>query len=90
MEAEARGAPAEAADDQVTEVVTKFRTLEGPARTAERLLLLALTMVGAFWATQVHHYLPFAFFNEQYLGLFLGLGLGAVFIVVKERRRRKR
>ena len=67
----------------MTEVVTKFRTLEGPARTAERLLLLALTMVGAFWATQVHHYLPFAFFNEQYLGLFLALGLAPVFVCTR-------
>jgi len=83
VEAGARGAPAEAADDQVTEVVTKFRTLDGPARTAERLLLLALTMVGAFWATQVHHYLPFAFFNEQYLGLFLALGLAPVFVCTR-------
>ena len=67
----------------MTEVVAKFRTLEGPARSAERLLLLALTVVGAFWATQVHHYLPFAFFNEQYLGLFLALGLAPVFVCTR-------
>lgn len=78
MEAGARGAPAEALDRQVTEVIAKFRTLDGPARTAERVLLLALTVVGGLWATQAHHHLPFAFFNEQYLGLFLALGLAPV------------
>jgi TRAP-type uncharacterized transport system fused permease subunit len=67
----------------VTEVVAKFRTLDGPARVAERVLLLALTVVGGLWATQIHHYLPFAFFNEQYLGLFLALGLAPVFVCTR-------
>ena len=40
-------------------------------------------MVGAFWALGLQHHLPVALFNEQYLGLFLGLGLAGVFIVVK-------
>ena len=67
----------------MTEVIAKFRTLDGPARTAERVLLLALTVVGGLWATQAHHYLPFAFFNEQYLGLFLALGLAPVFVCTR-------
>src|SRR6266851_4795927 len=46
-------------------------------------MLMALAVVGGLWATQVHHYLPFAFFNEQYLGLFLGLGLSPVFVCVR-------
>jgi TRAP transporter 4TM/12TM fusion protein len=64
----------------MTEAIVKFRSLAGPARAVERGLLLALTIVGGLWATQVHHYLPFAFFNEQYLGVFLGLGLAPVFL----------
>jgi TRAP transporter 4TM/12TM fusion protein len=83
VEAGARRAPAKAADRQVTEVIAKFRTLDGPARTVERVLLLALTVVGGLWATQVHHHLPFAFFNEQYLGLFLALGLAPVFVCTR-------
>jgi TRAP transporter 4TM/12TM fusion protein len=67
----------------VTEVIARFRTLEGRARRAERALLLALTVVGGLWATQVHHHLPFAFFNEQYLGLFLALGLAPVFVCTR-------
>jgi TRAP transporter 4TM/12TM fusion protein len=66
----------------LTEVIAKFRTLDGPARAAERTLLVALTLLGAAWATQIHHRLPFTFFNEQYLGLFFGLGLAPTFLLV--------
>jgi TRAP transporter 4TM/12TM fusion protein len=70
----------------VTETAPKFRRLTGPARVVERLLLIALTLTGAAWATQVHHHLPWAFFNEQFLGLFLGLALASVFVAVRARR----
>jgi len=71
----------------VIENVSKFRRLTGPARAIEVALLTTLTLVGALWATQLHHRLPWAFFNEQFLGLFLALSLASVFIVVKARRR---
>jgi TRAP transporter 4TM/12TM fusion protein len=71
----------------MTEVIAKFRTLDGPSRAVERTLLLGLTVVGGLWATQVHHYLPFTFFNEQYLGVFLGLGLAPVFLCTRARPR---
>jgi len=67
----------------VTEIIARFRQLDGGARGIERFMLMALAVVGGLWATQVHHYLPFAFFNEQYLGLFLGLGLSPVFVCVR-------
>jgi TRAP transporter 4TM/12TM fusion protein len=67
----------------VTEVLAKFRTLDGPAQAVERVLLVSLTVAGSAWAAQVHHWLPFAFFNEQYLGLFLALGLSPVFLSVR-------
>ena len=67
----------------MTEVVARFRTLDGPARAVERTLLISLTLVGAAWAAQVHHHLPFTFFSQQYLGLFLALGLSPVFLVVR-------
>ena len=67
----------------MTEIIARFRQLDGTARVVERFLLISLAVVGGLWATQVHHYLPFAFFNEQYLGLFLGLGLAPVFVCVR-------
>lgn len=68
----------------MTEVTTtKFRALGGAARAAERALLVTLTLVGGFWAAQGQHLLPWTFFNEQYLGLFLALGLAPVFLSIK-------
>src|SRR5256885_10456085 len=66
----------------MTEIIARFRQVDGAARVIERALLVLLAVAGSLWATQVHHYLPFAFFNEQYLGLFLGLGLPPLFLVV--------
>ncbi len=71
----------------MTESISKFRRLEGPARAIELALLTTLTLTGALWATQIHHRLPWAFFNEQFLGLFLGLALASVFVTVKARGR---
>jgi len=69
------------------ETTSKFRRLSGAARGIERALLVALTLISATWATQVHHRLPWAFFNEQFLGVFLGLALASVFVAVKARGR---
>jgi len=59
----------------MTEILAKFRTLDGVARLVERALLIALAVIGSAWALQLQHLLPRAIFNEQYLGLFLALGL---------------
>src|SRR5438094_131746 len=69
------------------ETTSKFRRLSSAARGIERALLVALTLISAAWATQVHHRLPWAFFNEQFLGVFLGLALASVFVAVKARGR---
>lgn len=63
----------------------KFRTLGDPANALLKLLLCALTILGSLWALQIHHSLPWAFFNQQYLGLFLALALAAIFLGVKAR-----
>jgi TRAP transporter 4TM/12TM fusion protein len=65
---------------------SKFRTLSGAPAGLVRGLLGALTVVGALWATQLHHQLSWAFFNEQFLGLFLGLALASTFLAVHARR----
>ena len=67
----------------MTDVIVKYRALGGPARVVERVLLLLLTLVGATWASGVQHHLPWAFFNEQYLGLFLALGLSPIFLCTR-------
>ena len=62
---------------------SKYRSLTGAGRAAEHTLLSALTLVGAAWALDAHQLFARAFFKEQYLGLFLALALGAVFLAVK-------
>jgi TRAP transporter 4TM/12TM fusion protein len=68
-------------DDYV--ITPKFRTLSGLSGVLLRGLLYALTLLGSLWALEIHHSLAFAFFKEQYLGLFLALGLGSIFLGMK-------
>jgi TRAP transporter 4TM/12TM fusion protein len=65
---------------------TRFRALTGWPRAVERGLLLALALTGIGWALEVQQVLAGAVFKEQYLGLFLGLALAAVFVATRARR----
>ena len=66
--------------------LTKFRALSGAAKTAEKTLVLALTLLAAAWAGEIHVLLNLTFFKEQFLGLFFALGMAGVFLRVKARR----
>lgn len=61
----------------------KFRSLTGLVRILQQSLLCLLTVVGAAWGGEIHIFFDITFFKEQYLGLFLGLALPAVFLSVK-------
>ena len=71
--------------DDTGSSATKFRTLSGPARVLERLFFGSVTILGSLWGLGVQHSLPWTFFNQQYLGLFLALGLASIFVAVKAR-----
>jgi len=62
--------------------LTKFRSLRGVVGLWEKILLGAIPLAGIFFVSEVPFYLGFAILKEQYLGLFLGLILGAVFLSV--------
>jgi len=66
---------------------TKFRSLSGASKVTLRVLIFSLTILGSLWAMEIHHSLSWAFFKEQYLGLFLALALGSIFIGTKVRAR---
>ena len=68
-------------------VVSKFRSLTGASKKLVTGLLFALTILGSLWALEIHHYFPWAFFKEQYLGLFLALALVSVFLGIKARKK---
>jgi TRAP transporter 4TM/12TM fusion protein len=74
-------------DDYI--IASKFRTLRGPPGVLLRGLLCILTLVGSLWALEIHHSLALAFFKEQYLGLFLALGVASVFLGVKAGRKER-
>jgi TRAP transporter 4TM/12TM fusion protein len=76
---------ASVSDDYI--ITPKFRTLSGSSGVLLRGLLYALTLLGALWALEIHHSLSWAFFKEQYLSLFLALGLGSVFLGVKAQQK---
>ena len=69
--------------DETGSSATKFRALSGSVRLLERLLFGGVAVWGLFWGLGVQHRLPWTFFNQQYLGLFLALGLGSIFVAVK-------
>ena len=72
-------------DDFAT--VTKFRLLTGPPKMLVRGFLFALTILGSLWALELHNALAWAFFKEQYLGLFLALALVSIFLGIKARKK---
>jgi TRAP transporter 4TM/12TM fusion protein len=64
---------------------TRFRNLTGATALLARGLLCALTLLGAFWALDIHETLQWTFFKEQYLGLFFAIAMTSIFINVKAR-----
>jgi TRAP transporter 4TM/12TM fusion protein len=72
-------------DDLDLAPTTKFRSLTGVPAKLARLLLCALTLLGALWALEIHDALSWTFFKEQYLGLFFALVLASIFVNVKAR-----
>lgn len=61
----------------------KVRVLSPLLRTVFDALLVLLVILGAAWALQLQHYLPWAFFTEQYLALMLGVALICVFMGIR-------
>jgi len=66
-------------------IASKFRSPTGFPGALGRFFLCSITVLGSFWGMGVQHYLPWAFFNQQYLGLFFALAMASVFLLVKAR-----
>jgi len=85
----AAGAPSNA-ELKMLEMADKFRVLSPFFERLQYFLLLAFTLIGVTWATEVHHYFNLQIFKEQYLGLFYVLGMVPIFIGVKSHAGEKR
>lgn len=62
--------------------LAKFRSLHGPLGLWERTLLIAIPVAGVVFVSDAPFYAGLAIMREQFLGLFLALVLGAVFLSV--------
>jgi TRAP transporter 4TM/12TM fusion protein len=65
----------------------RTRKLSGVADLLGRGLLVAIPLMGMFFLLNVPQYLGWLVFNEQYLGLFLGISLCATYLLVPARPR---
>jgi TRAP transporter 4TM/12TM fusion protein len=63
----------------------RARELGGFLNTVGRWLLIAIPVTGMFFLLNVPQYLGWLVFNEQYMGLFLGLALCATFLLIPVR-----
>jgi len=70
--------------------LTRFRSLRGFAGLGEKVLLGAIPISAIIFVSDAPFYLGLAILREQYLGLFLGLILGAVFLSVPPSKRAPR
>lgn len=69
--------------DELAATPGRFRNLTGAAATILRTLLISITLLGSLWALEIHHHFEVTFFKQQYLALFLAIGLSSVFLAVK-------
>ena len=60
----------------------RSRDLSGPAGWLAKGMLIALPLAGIFFLFNAPQWVGWLVFNEQYLGLFLGLALCATFVLI--------
>ena len=75
--------------DDLAATPGRFRKLTGASAVILRTLLISITVLGSLWALEIHHHFEVTFFKQQYLSLFLALGLGSVFLAVKLSRNKQ-
>ncbi|MGE5217960.1 MAG: TRAP transporter permease [Chloroflexota bacterium] len=63
----------------------RARELSGLLNVLGKGLLIAIPLCGIFFLLNVPQYIGWLVFNEQYMGLFLGLALGATFLLIPAR-----
>ncbi|MFH1123150.1 MAG: TRAP transporter fused permease subunit, partial [Pseudomonadota bacterium] len=75
-------------ENSVKQSSSKYRVLAGPARIVENLVFHALIILGALWILDVYFYFGLTPMIKQYIGSFLGLSLGGVFLTIPFRKGR--
>jgi TRAP transporter 4TM/12TM fusion protein len=65
----------------------RSRELSGPAAWTTQALLIAIPFAGMFFLLDVPQRFDWQVFHEQYIGLFLALSLGAIFLLIPGSKR---
>jgi TRAP transporter 4TM/12TM fusion protein len=65
----------------------RSRELSGPAAWTTQALLIAIPIAGMFFLLDVPQRFDWQVFHEQYIGLFLALSLGAIFLLIPGSKR---
>lgn len=65
---------------------TRLRKLTGVARWILRILHLGIPLAGILFVLDVQSYLTISMYAEQYMGLFLALTLGSIFLSIPAKR----
>ena len=72
---------------ETSQMDSRFRELTGFARLLHRILGIAVPLIGVLFILDVPYLLTsVSLFNQQYLGLFLGLVLAEIFLLVPSGR----
>jgi len=66
--------------------VSKIRELTGFPRWVLRIMRLGIPLAGILFVVDAPSYLKIALYREQYMGLFLALTLGSIFLSVPAKR----
>lgn len=66
--------------------VGRFRHLTGCFGLIEKILLIAIPIIGILFVLGLHIYLRQAFYRQQYMAIFLGLALASIFLGVPATR----
>lgn len=65
---------------------SRFRNLSGIWRRIEQIVLIMLILLGTLFVLDLHFYLGWTIYREQYLGCFLALVLFSTFLIVPPSR----
>ncbi len=60
----------------------RYRTLKGPARLYQKIIGLLIPIIGIIFIINIPLYFGLSLFNQQFLGLFLGLLMALMFIIM--------
>jgi len=64
----------------------RYRTLSGPALIAENVVFFTLVILGVLWVLEIYFYFKLTPMINQYIGSFMGLTLGGVFLTIPARK----